>query len=77
MRLRPRWVGGTTLSVHWGSRMASGEVAIGEEDRSLSSIQLASDSAMGEGEKGKEGGEVKEPGLFMTPKHSFVDMNYK
>lgn len=44
------------MSVHWGSCMATGEVATGEEVRSLSSVQLVSDSAMREREKGEKPG---------------------
>ena len=41
------------MSIHWGSRGASGEVVVGEEVISLSSTQLASDSDMRERGKGE------------------------
>ena len=56
IRVRCLCFGGTTSSDHWASCVATGEVAIGEEVRFFSSVQLASDSAMREREKCEEGG---------------------
>lgn len=74
IRVRFLWLGGKTSSVHWGSCKASGEVATGEEDRSLSSIQLASDSAMEEREKSKDG-RKRQTVPFKASEHSSMTRN--
>ena len=57
INVRFLWLGGTTLSAHWGSRKVSGNVPVGEEDSPSPSTQLASDLAMREGGEKRRGEE--------------------